>query len=197
MLRTDLKSVRPAGSNIRLLVAWLRTNVQNFGSGFETAGRVDFWFNRFKIRHKYKPQAEEEQRSRLSLVCNAAFFAIIFRFRGDSTAARAARALRAANFPRCDAAGLLPASLSGSGDRSIRSPMDSSTICPARRFKSFGRCGLLERVVTMVLLLSQAGSFRRSHHGGSVVALQMSHKTVADYLSAAQQAIFYVTTVRL
>ena len=60
--------------------------------------------------------------------------------------ARRAAPLAPPSFPSATAAGFFPASASGKGDPSKRSPMDSSTICRAIRFKSFGRDGLLDRL---------------------------------------------------
>ena len=78
---------------------------------------------------------------------SAALFAIIFRLRSDSDAARANPPLDAPSFDKATAAGFFSRSGSSgsSGDPSIFSPMRSSTTERARRFGSRGRFGLLAR----------------------------------------------------
>jgi hypothetical protein len=71
----------------------------------------------------------------------AAFFAIIFRFRGESAAARAAPPFAPPSFPSATAAGFFVGF--SSGDPSHFSPIVCSTVRRAVRVKSWS---LLERV---------------------------------------------------
>ena len=66
----------------------------------------------------------------------AAFFAIAFRFAGESASALAFPPLAPPSFPRATAAGFLPAFLSSNGEPSSFSPMACSTMLRAIVAKS-------------------------------------------------------------